>query len=259
MNQQLKNASALTSVVDSASLSAEILDQLDQYAGAGVSDDIADQALPLLLLLQSNSPQVSKHDAAYVEGAEPGGWLAYGEYYDGVEGVEVIPTAQWHGYLEWRPNRGGLVGRHDKLPPRVELITVNENGRERKLLTNADTGNLLVDTREIYLLHDGRPLIFSCPSTRHKFAREWMTYFLKQKHPRSGKVLPCFARRYRLTTVPDRNQLGHWFAPKFIDLGLVTDIEELRKANALHEWVRDGGLRLGMASMALLSAPEDAA
>jgi hypothetical protein len=42
-----------------------------------------------------------------------------------------------------------------------------------------------------------------------------MTQF---RHPKTGGLLPSFARKYLLTTVPASNALGHWFTLKFTDL-----------------------------------------
>ena len=65
-------------------------------AGTGLEEAGADDyAIPFLRVLQSMSPQLKKSDGKYIQGAEEGNLFntVTESYYDGTEGVEIIPCA----------------------------------------------------------------------------------------------------------------------------------------------------------------------
>jgi hypothetical protein len=69
--------------------------------------------------------------------------------------------------------------------------------------------------------------------------------------------MPAFARKYRLTTVPESNAWGDWFGIKFTDLGFVT-VPEYKAAAALVDAV-ERGLRRVEAPIASDADPGPAA
>jgi hypothetical protein len=71
----------------------------------------------------------------------------------------------------------------------------------------------------------------------------WQTHFGQFLHPKTGKPLPSFARKYLLTTTPDSNDLGRWFAIRFVDKGWVSPAE-YEAARALREVVARGAYRV---------------
>ena len=87
------------------------------------------------------------------------------------------------------------------------------------------------------------PYVFPCKSTLHTFARAWNTHFQQLRHPETGKVLPSFYHRYRLTTVPTDNVKGKWFTVKFDDLGPVETRAEYDAAERLCDLVERGVAR----------------
>jgi hypothetical protein len=113
-----------------------------------------------------------------------------------------------------------------------------DDGREREVMARAN-GNLIVDTREFYIMVDGDPYVFPCSSTKHTFARQWQTMFHRFKHPKTGKVMPAFAHKYRLSTVPTSNALGKWFGLKFEDAG-TSSLDELRACITFSDAVMSG-------------------
>jgi len=162
---------------------------------------------------------------------------------DGVEGIIAIPCGMVHSYLEWLPGRQGFVARHAQLPDDVKRSPAADGGRRETLVRL--NGNVIQDTREFFLLIEGQPYMFPCYGTRHTFARRWQTHFQQFKHPKTGAVLPSFARKYRLTTVQASNALGRWFNVKFDDLGWVSDAE-YRLAKELNTIVERGAMRVEM-------------
>jgi hypothetical protein len=67
------------------------------------------------------------------------------------------------------------------------------------------------------------------------------------RHPNGG-VLPLFARKYRLHTVPKKNAIGRWWGIKFDPLDYVTR-PEYDAAKALYDFVRQGRLRVDPSSI----------
>jgi hypothetical protein len=220
----------------------EYLELTAKHAEEGVSFKAEDQLLPLIYALQSMSPQVQKRGDNYIEGAEAGDfWLrnALNPIRKGEEGIIAIPVTMIRTWIEWLPNRGGFVARHDEPPAdMVAKIIRGDDGRERQV-TARGNGNLIVDTREFYIMVDGDPYVLPCSSTKHTFARQWQTMFHRFKHPKTGKIMPAFAHRYRLSTVPASNALGKWFGLKFEDAG-ESSITELKAAIAFSEAVTKG-------------------
>jgi hypothetical protein len=223
-------------------VSQELLDVSEQDEGLGVSFKPEDQLLPLIYVLQTNSPSVNKRGDAYIQGAEPGHfWLrnSLNPIRDGAEGIAVIPCEMVRTWIEWLPNRGGFVARHD-IPPQdmVTKLVRGDDGRERSVLQR-ESGNILQDTREFYVIEHGFPYVLPCTGTKHTFARSWQSMFHQFRHPKTGKIMSAFTRKYRLTTVPMSNAVGEWFGLKFQDMGEVT-ISEYNEAKAFYYAVKKG-------------------
>jgi hypothetical protein len=224
-------------------ISQELLDLTEQDPGAGVSFKTEDQLLPLIYVLQTGSPAVEKRGDAYIEGAEAGDfWLrnAIKPIRKGESGIIAIPCEMFRTWIEWLPNRGGFVARHDSPPEDMtNRIIRDDNGREKQILVRSGTGNLIQDTREFYLLVDGQPYVLPCTGTKHTFARQWQTMFHQFHHPKTNDIMPAFARKYRLSTVPQSNAIGKWFGLKFEDMGFVT-LPEYNAAKAFYTAVKKG-------------------
>jgi hypothetical protein len=207
----------------------DLLEVTSQDAGMGVSFKQEDQLLPLIYVLQTGSPIVDKRGDTYVEGAEPGHfWLrnAIDPIKDGEEGILVIPCEMQRTWIEWLPNRQGFVARHGNPPSdMVTEMVRGDDGREKSVLVRRESGNIIQDTREFFLLVNGGPYVLPCTGTKHTFARQWNTFYMQFKHPKTGEVMPAFSRKYRLTTVPASNAIGKWFGIKFQDEGYVTRAE----------------------------------
>lgn len=220
----------------------EYLSLTEQYAERGVSFKAEDQLLPLIYVLQNMSPQVDKRGDNYIEGAEPGDfWLrnSLNPIRNGEDGIDAIPVEMFRTWIEWLPNRGGFVARHDTPPAdMVAKMIRGDDGRERQVMVRGN-GNLIVDTREFYMMVDGDPYVFPCASTKHTFARQWQTMFHRFKHPKTGKIMPAFAHKYNLKTIPSSNALGKWFGLTFKDVG-ESSISEIRACIAFSDAVMKG-------------------
>ncbi len=204
-------------------ISDDMLEITGQDAGLGVSFDPADQLLPLVYVLQSNSPQVNKRGEGYVEDAEPGHfWLrgAIEPIRSGLDGIKAIPCGMVRSWIEWLPERQGFVTRHPEVPQGIQNRKIRgDDGGERSVMMLGD--NIISDTREFYIMVEGHPYVLPCTSTKHTFARQWQSYFHQLTHPKTGQVMPTTSQLYLLTTVPQSNAKGEWFGIKFQFLGFV--------------------------------------
>lgn len=220
----------------------EYLVLTEQYAERGVSFKAEDQLTPLIYVLQALSPQVERRGDNYIEGAEAGDfWLrnALDPIRNGEEGIIAIPVEMFRTWIEWMPNRGGFVARHDMPPADMVSKSIRrDDGSEMNVMVRAN-GNFVVDTREFYILVDGDPYVLPCSSTKHTFARQWQTMFHRFKHPWTGKVMPAFAHRYRLKTVPTSNTKGKWFGLTFEDAGEST-VNEIKLGIAFSNAIAKG-------------------
>ena len=194
-------------------LPAELEQLTEQDSGMGVSDQFADMLTPIVSVLQTNSPQCDVRGADYVDNAEPGMFWLRGSDPPIRESLDVICCGMLHTFTEWLPARQGYVGRHADLPDDVQITTDSSSGRRSYVRTG--NKNVLEDTRELYLAIDGTLHMLPATSTKHTFVRALETFFNQQRNPKTGSVLPSFAHRLRLTTVPRSNAKGRWFDIKF--------------------------------------------
>jgi len=132
----------------SSSNNVAVLDDLImKTAGQGLenvtNDDIT---IPRLAIVQTNSPQRSKKDEKYIEGADEGHIFntVSNELY--AEGMTIIPCGYRKTYVEWVPREkgGGLVAIHDAKP---EGTTTDPKTRKSFLGENQ-----IVDTAEHFVL-----------------------------------------------------------------------------------------------------------
>ena len=195
--------------------------ELEAARGATVSRRLEDNVLPLVRLLQTNSPEVNRRNAAYVEGAAPGDWYfrdAPKEIVRGEEGFEIQPLLLDHVYVQWKPERGGFSGKtypfNDVPPEAKERIDIDpESGAQRTVL-GMPNGDYLEDTIYIYGVVEKRLWVVPCRSTGLTIARRFnqALSFLQF----DGEELAIFGSTWRFTTRLTQNKKGEWFIPHFL-------------------------------------------
>ena len=217
--------------------STEFFDDMVGDSGKGVSQAQEDNIVPLLTVLQALSPQVSKRDPSYVEGAEPGDMLkrnsVHGPLVKGTEGTIFQPCFFSKVWIEWKPNKGGMAGRHQERPSDAEEVEEMINGKPKKKWVRAN-GNYVEETREHVGFADNEPYVLPLKSSGHTVSRAWMQQMNQQIIPGTTKIAPSFAKKYRLTTVERSNNDGTWYIIKPEDAGWVTK-EEYQRGKSLHE------------------------
>src|ERR1044072_8695291 len=136
-----------------AAADEEMLKMMAQDAGKGVSTAVEDNVVPLVYILQALSPQVQKKKEEYIEGAEAGMiWFrGTSDVVSGEDGIPVVPCYFSKCWIEWQPNRGGFVARHENKPDDAVLTTDSENPKRK--FWRRPSGNIGVQTRE-----DGGPV-----------------------------------------------------------------------------------------------------
>jgi hypothetical protein len=216
-------------------LPAELLTEMADDAGLGVSADADDLVIPRLKVIQKTSVAIDPQRFEYLNGARPGDFLlGISELRNGSDGLEVVPAAMSRYWVEVAPDRT-FIGRHATLP--ADAAPIRDGNRPVHRRAN---GNVLEDIREFALLVEGANFLLACRGTAHRFARNWQTLFHSQRHPTTGKVLPSFASKYRLTAIPAQNQQGNWYGLRAELIGRVTDPAEYAAAKALNQLVSSG-------------------
>lgn len=227
----------------SSGLPASVAEAMEEDAGRGVSTRQEDNLIPMMIILQAQSPQVIKRNPAYVEGAEAGSIFVRGlpEPLFGEEGVLFQPCHFTKKWVEWVPRSkgGGLVDRYDDRPEDAELRE-NEEGKKTWIRPN---GNELVETRYhsgyIHLGDQRIPVVIPLSSTGHSFSKEWMLSMNMKRTPQN-KTAPSWAYLYQLSTRVRSNAAGEWFAWGFKDAGAVSSIEDYQIGRTLNEAIEGG-------------------
>ena len=166
------------------------------------------------------------------------------QYWDGEEGVQVIPCYQTTKYLEFTPrDQGG--GFHGELSPDDPAITQATRVGSKELLSN---GHELVKSDQHYclLLDDNgsfQPVVVDMKSTQLKVSRRWKTQIAMQKIKRpdgSMATPPVFGTIWKLSTTEESNDQGAWNNYMIEKVGLVESRDILMEAKAFRDSVQAG-------------------
>ena len=224
-------------------LSTEMEAFLAANAGAGTSADPEHNTIPMIYVLQTNSPQVNKRNDKYVNGAEPGDlWLKSGAtpIIKGTEGVMFQPCYFQYVWVEWKPNREGFVTSHKKRPIDAEQKQMDPN--DDRLFWVRPNGNQVIETCYVYGFVDMKyPYVIPLSSSGYRVAREWNADVRNKVY--NDKTLPAWATRYRLKTVLRNNSKGEWFTLGFEYVpGFPTD-SQLRNGKDFESGIETGEKR----------------
>ena len=162
------------------------LEDLASDAGAGMQNVTADDLqMPIIRILQSNSPQCKRSEGAYISGAIEGMLInnVSNELMDGTKGIIVIPAFFEKKYLEWKPKRGGLAGIHEVNTPLKDQVAMKAD-HEGKMLPTLPNGNTLSEVAQHFVLvlrEDGsfEPAVISMASSQLKPSRIWNSLMKK--------------------------------------------------------------------------------
>lgn len=231
---------------------------LDMSALAGQGLEGADKssfAIPFLIILQSNSPQV-----ADIKEAKAGMLMnsITGELF---ERLTVIPCYYQRRFIRWAPRSQGGGFKGEYMPDLVETNKVpgcqNMNGQ---FLMDVPPGaapfdkdgkplyDHLSDTRGHFILMKSatgawQPALFSLGSTQIKKSKRWMSRIKGIEATNAkGKVYnpPMFGQVYSVECEEESNAKGTWWGASIDYTGLVTDAETLAAAQTFYNSVSAG-------------------
>lgn len=240
---------------------AYLQERLAADAGKGVSHRQEDNLIPIIYVLQSQSPQVLRRNPAFIEGAEAGFlWLRNSPLplINGEEGVAFQPCYFNIDYVEWLPrdsgggSGGGFIARHLKLPDDAQKMVDERN--PNKVWWVRENGNEIIETRNhygfilggLYALKEWPkavwPFMIPLSNSGHSVSRSWMT-LMNQFFGPNGEEPVSFSRYYHLTTKLRTNSQGEWFVINPEDGGWVRSAEEYDRGLALHRAIAAGELK----------------
>lgn len=230
-------------------LSAELLDDMMLDAGEGAAFSADEMQIPFVRLLQALSPQLNKKKAEYIDGASSGDAFnnVTGQYWDGEQGLTVIPCYQTTKYLEFTPREMG-GGFRGEINPNNPVLQQTTRSGSKEILPN---GNELVKSDQHFCLivdEDGgfQPAVIDMKSTQLKVSRRWKTQIAMQKVtlPDGRKVTPpVFATMWKLRSVEESNDQGSWSNWAVEKVGLVKDRDLYQEARTFRKSIEAGEVK----------------
>ncbi len=232
------------------SVSTDVMDDILEFAGDGAVFESSEMQIPFLRVLQALSPQLNKKKPEFIEGASSGDVFntVSNQYWDGEDGVTLIPCYQTTKYLEFTPrDQGG--GFHGEIAANDPILQKTERQGAKEILPN---GNELVKSDQHYSLvvdEDGtfQPVVVDMKSTQLKVSRRWKTQIAMQKikHPKTGQMItpPVYATMWKLTTTEESNDQGSWANYQIEKVDLVKNRDLLLEAKAFRESVAAGEVK----------------
>lgn len=217
-----------------------------KYAGKGISDRQEDNVVPLVYLLQSNSPQTQKGAEKYIKGATGGDiWLRNApegkNVFKSEDGMVFQPCHFSVCFIEWLPNRGGFVARHAARPEAAILVDVEREDGSTGKRWEMPSGNVIAESREYsgFVYSDNEddragdmPYTIPFGGTNLTVAKQFMTAMRNEKLP-GGERAPLFANKYLVKTKLRSRGKFNWFVYEIEKIGPVGSVEEIERGNAL--------------------------
>lgn len=172
---------------------------------------------PFVKVLQAMSPELKKSDPKYIPGAEQGQFCNTATN-EATDTLEVVVLKMEHSLVTWRPERGGLVGRHPKA--KEEEVVTKRDGVKK---WDAE-GNDVVDTIELFCLDINNPsnvFVFPLSTTSLKHAKSFATR-LRVLRVDGKAIKVTWAGVWKIATVEESNDKGSWYTigstPEFVRL-----------------------------------------
>lgn len=222
-------------------------------AGKGMEQVDRDSvAIPMLMILQSNSPQCDRAQPEYVKGAQSGDYFlnTTSELFK-EDGVKVVICYFDRQFLKWLPrNEGGgfrgamTVAEYNRRVDAGEItLQTDDNGRQ---VEKTAEGEMVKDTRVHYVMvlrDDGSytPAAFSLSSTQIKKSKLWLAQIeqFRADGPNGKFQPPSFAHVFKLTSVGESNDQGSWAGVKIDREGWVSSAEVYAACKKFHEAMRE--------------------
>ena len=197
----------------------DLLKMMSAEAGRGVSTAMEDNVVPLVYILQALSPQVIRGNQKQVKNAKPGDiWLRGTTItFDGEEGILIQPCHFSKCWIEWMPNRGGFVARHNERPAEAVLTDHPDPQKEGQKVWLMPSGNIVAESREhVVFIHDDKlprpqPFVIAMAGSQHTASRNWMGLMNNNVIPGTDKIAPSYGFLYRARIVARQKDDYNWF------------------------------------------------
>lgn len=253
-------------VVVAAATGGEVIDQglADMFAearGQGMEEADKDSfAIPFLIVLQKNSPQVDEDSPTRIEGAKAGMLFnnVTGKMFEADKtGVLIIPCHFQRQWLRWgaRDAGGGFKG----ILTTEEVTALRQQGKVREVdgrlffpeadgTINPKKNDRMGDHRNHFIMivdpdsGDCSPAVMSLTSTQIKKSKTLMAALadVRVADSSGNKVSPpSFANLVRVTTQAESNDQGTWRGWKFELAGFVSQ-DQFAEAKAFYQTVKAG-------------------
>lgn len=228
-------------------------------AGAGLEGADQDSfAIPILRILQSNSPQCEEADGEFIEGARPGMLFnsATSELIDPREDeVYFLHCSFRRAFLRWAPRGADNGYRGEYTPEEINDLVkseeiVNEDGRlyftEDGKFLGEKKSDRAVDTRShfgILITPNGNtPVLFPLASTQVKKSKRLMSILNAARIEVDGRqqIPPTWLNRIQIETVPESNDEGNWMGVSFTSSGFVEDQDLYDMGKVFHDQITSG-------------------
>lgn len=235
----------------SAGVPAFMADKAKSDVGKGTSQSQDDNLVPLIYVLQAQSPQVQTRNPEYIDGAVAGDiWLrnAAEPIVKGEEGFLFQPCFFSKDWVEWKPNRGGYAGRHDTRPADA-VERPDPQDPERKLWMRPN-GNIVQETRyHIGFVIDEKtgaafPFVIPFKGSGHTVSRQWMFMMNGKSIPGVEGPAPSWSCYYRLKTKFKSNTKGEFFVLDPEDAGWVETEADYQRGQKLYEGFATGAQKI---------------
>lgn len=176
-----------------------------KYEGAGVDELETGANMPLIRVLQDNSPQINPRKEEHVPGSEAGD-LFFNKTKSVIpRPLEFVPVACKSVYVEWVPRNqgGGLVGTHE--------LSIAKDPKYRKEGHKEFLGNNELKYTTywcITALVNGEwiPAILALSSTGLTVSRKLAGDIASFRYENSKIPATIFARKFKLSTVLEKNK-----------------------------------------------------
>jgi len=166
-------------------------------------------SIPFIKVLNAMSPELDDQNSEFIDGAKQGDVInsvtktKYGREF------QFVVLKMEHLYVEWKQNRGGLVGYHN-------VAEANANAVEKTFgAWKTAEGNDLQETFMYYMIvlghEDDGIVIFSADSSDLKNGKKLNTMLAHQRFADGSKAAP-FLQVYTAKTVRRSNDNGSWYA-----------------------------------------------
>jgi hypothetical protein len=217
-------------------------------AGAGMSMDQDDLALPFLKVLSALDPLIQEGELD----AKPGDLYntVTGTVYPGKAGVKVIPAHYERRFLQWAPRGSGSGAPQNIFGPADERPATKRDDNDNKDYVIDGDGAYIDETHQHYVVileEDGsaNTALISMKSTQLKKSRKWNSMIASRTMTNSkGESFqpPRFSHVYKLSTSSEKNDKGSWHGWNIELDGKVEDANVYRAAKAFHDSIASGNV-----------------